>query len=165
HPLLTLTTAGLTYRFMAGRLRSIAMLSFAAGVTARVAAVALLGTPGTIVVGSLASDETPVLLMLTAGLLAVADARPAARRCGAMVGLLAAAACGAKLPAVGMAAAPLGIVMLFRIAPRHWRVAIAAGTLAGLIVLMPYLLRNQLAAGNAVFPFASSIFGHGHWSP
>lgn len=165
HALLTLTTAGLAYRFMAGRLRSIAMLSYAAGVTASVAAVMLLGTPWTIVVGSLAYNEMPVLLMLTAGLLAIADARLAAWRCGAIVGLLAAAACGAKLTAVGMAAAPLGIVMLFRIAPRHWPVAIAAGTLAGLIVLMPYLLRNQLAAGNPVFPFASSIFGHGHWSP
>jgi hypothetical protein len=85
-------------------------------------------------------------------------------RTGAAIGILAAAACGAKLTAFGFVALPLGALMLWSVPPRRWTGAIAAGALAGSIVLAPYLLSNAAAAGNPVFPFATGVFGTGHWT-
>ena len=128
------------------------------------AAIILLGTPWVIVVGSLGYNEMPTLLMLAGGWLSVQEKSigPIAR--GAILGLLAGAACGSKLTSIGMVAVPLGVLAVMATQPRHWlRIALAACVM-GLIVLSPYLLRNQLAAGNPVFPFATDLFGSAHWT-
>ena len=40
---------------------------------------------------------------------------------------------------------------------------IGAGILAGIATIAPWLIRNWAACGNPVFPFASRLFGTGHW--
>lgn len=143
-----------------------------------VAASAMLATPWLIVAGSLAYNEMAVLLMLAAGGLAATDAAiPIARRM-AIVGFLAGVACGAKLTAVGFAAAPLGAVIVVnliaeardvdsrfsRVAQRLCR-GCALLVLCAATALLPYLIRNAAHAGNPVFPFATEILGTAHWTP
>ncbi|MAJ47748.1 MAG: hypothetical protein CBC35_10865 [Planctomycetes bacterium TMED75] len=131
-----------------------------------------LGVPWLIVVGSLAYNEMAASLMgATAMLLLVPRTQePRVSNSGGLAavgitaGLLAATACGAKLTAFGFIALPIGYLMLRRLQPRGWRIAVPLGLLAGAVVLAPWWIRNMLATGNPVFPFASGLFGNGHFS-
>ena len=131
-----------------------------------------LGVPWLIVVGSLAYNEMAASLMgATAMLLLVPRTQePRVTDSGALaavgitVGLLAATACAAKLTAFGFIALPIGYLMLRRLDPRGWRIAVPLGLVAGAVVLAPWWIRNMLATGNPVFPFASGLFGTGHFS-
>ena len=131
------------------------------------AAVVVLGTPWVIVAGSLAYNEMAVALLLAGGLLLVVDetAGDAVVRRGVAIGLLAGAACGAKLTAIGFTALPLGVWLVFRPQParRLLPTALAASAVA-LIMLLPYLISNWIETGNPVFPFATAILGTGHWT-
>lgn len=158
HASMALVTAWLVWRFVA---------TWAGGTSreaASVAAVVLIGTPWVIVAGSLAYNEMATALMLTAGLLVFQNPTLLPTKRGTVMGIFAAAACGAKLTAAGFVAAPLGVALLLAMPARQWSRAIAAGSLAGLIVLAPYLIGNAAASGNPVFPFATSAFGAGHWT-
>ncbi len=127
--------------------------------------VLLLGTPWVIVTGSLAYNELFTMLMLAAGMMVLLDERITPARLGIVIGLLAGAACGAKLTSVGFVAVPLGVAMIAtRLRTRLATICIA-GALAGLAVLLPWLARNFFASGNPVFPFMTGLFGAAHWSP
>jgi hypothetical protein len=129
-----------------------------------VAFAVFLGTPWTVVVGSLGYNEAAVALMLATGLLVIrADAAHFAVR-GALVGLLAGTACGAKLTGVGLVAAPLALLLAWSLAPRRWPAALAAAAVAGTVALAPWLIANSLRTGNPVFPFLTEMLGHGHWT-
>jgi hypothetical protein len=129
-----------------------------------VGAVAYLGTPWTVVVGSLAYNDGVVALLLAGGFLLVRPLRgDASWRTPAALGLVAGAACGAKLSAVGFVAVPAALVAV-ACAPRRKVVAIATFALAAAIPLVPWLARNALATGNPVFPFATGLFGTGWWT-
>jgi 4-amino-4-deoxy-L-arabinose transferase-like glycosyltransferase len=131
---------------------------------AAASAVVVLGTPWVIVVGSLGYNEMAVTLLLATGLLVVAQEDLEPWRAGAAVGVLSAAACGAKLTAVGFVAAPLGLLLLLNVPPKRWGRVIAAGGCAAVVFLLPYLLRNWAHVGNPVFPFAAGGLGLGHWT-
>jgi hypothetical protein len=117
-----------------------------------------------VVVGSLAYNEMATAFMLATGLLVVQGAT-ASWRSGAALGLLAAAACGAKLTAIGFVALPLAIVMLMAAPPRRWLPLAATAGIVALAGLLPWLVRNALHAGNPLFPFASGLLGEAHWTP
>lgn len=155
HAAMALITAMLAYRFAA---------QFGGPVAGAIAACILLSTPWIIVVGSLGYNEMAVTMMLMAGLLVISQASLDPWRKGAAIGLLAGAACGAKLTATGMVALPLGVLLLLNVPRQRWLGMIAASAIAGVIGLMPFLIRNQLHSGNPVFPFASGVFGPGNWS-
>jgi len=158
HALLTLLTAMIVAR-LAHRLGG--------PPAAALAAVAVLGTPWVIVAGSLAYNEMAVALLLAGGLFLAADetAGDSAMRRGVAIGLLAGAACGAKLTAIGFAALPLGVLLLLRLRPaRRVIPAALAASAAAFIMLLPYLISNWIETGNPVFPFATAIFGTGHWT-
>jgi hypothetical protein len=122
----------------------------------------VLVTPWVVVVGSLAYNELATSLMLATGLLVLLE-EPDARRAAA-IGVLAAAACGAKLTAAGFVAAPLGALLLWRAPRARWLSVVGAAAAAGTVVLLPYLLGNLLVLGNPLFPLASRWLGHAHWS-
>lgn len=128
-----------------------------------IAVAIALGTPWVIVVGSLAYNEMAVVLMLAAGVLTLTNDSISPGCRGGLIGLFAAAACAAKLIALGLAAVPLAALLMTTIPLRAWSKAIAFGAIAGFIVLLPYLLRNWIFAGNPLFPFATGLFGLGHW--
>jgi len=144
-----------------GRLIQSLLISEAAGAIAMVLA---LGTPWTIVVGSLAYNEMFVVLFLACSGLIAAEQTHCARKRGFAIGLLAGAAVGAKLTAAGFVALPLGAMMLVTL-PLRQCVTIAMFAAASCTaMLLPYLMRNGIAAGNPVFPFATDVFGQAHWT-
>lgn len=128
------------------------------------AAALFLVTPWSVVVGSLAYNEMPVNLMLAAGLIAAMDDRISPSRRGVIIGIVSAAATGAKLTSIGFVAAPLGMVLLMRTSLRAWLPTMSLAAAAGAIGLLPYLIRNLAHDGNPVFPFATSWLGAAHWS-
>ncbi|MHC4218136.1 MAG: hypothetical protein ACYSU7_06725 [Planctomycetota bacterium] len=128
------------------------------------AAAIVLGTPWTIVAGSLGYNEMAVAFLLATGLLVLEQGPPDTARRGAALGLLAAAACGAKLTAVGFVAVPLALLLLAAVPPKRWLAPVAAAGAAAVFCLLPFLLRNWIHAGNPVFPFATGWFGLGHWT-
>lgn len=152
--------------------------SLAAGV----AAVVVLATPWTIVVGSLAYNDMAVCLFLAAALRllapppdGVACTRAASLRLGAALGVLVGAAAGAKLTAAGFAVLPVAAVVLLTrgrgasdaTSTSDWTSALrtlAAMALLSAVVLAPWLIRNAATVDNPVFPFATTLFGSGPWS-
>jgi len=161
HAALTLTVAVSAGLFVAARLRENGAPA-SAGLAGTVAAAAILCVPYTVVDGSMANVEMGMIALLTLGLIACRSRglSPAAR--GTIVGWLAGVAAGVKLTGVFMVGAPLALLLFLRRGER--RALLPAGAL-GLVALLPYFLRNGLNSGNPVFPFASRIFGLGHWRP
>ncbi len=144
-----------------GRLVTRCTASEAAGA---IAAVIVLGTPWTIVVGSLAYNEMFVLLFLACALgLVISDAGCVRKRAFA-IGILAGSAIGAKLTAIGFVVAPLAIAVIALHPPRRWITTGVVAATACVVILLPYLIRNGLAVGNPVFPFATQFFGEAHWT-
>jgi hypothetical protein len=134
------------------------------GLAGAIAAVTFLGTPWVIVVGSLAYNEMATLMMLAGGLLLLAQPERWTIGRAAALGLLAGAACGAKLTALGFVALPLLVLAFAKAPPRPRIIDALAGVVAGTIALLPYLIGNWAAAGNPVFPFAAELFGTAHWT-
>ncbi len=131
-------------------------------------AIVFLATPWTTVVGSLAyNDMLPCLGLATGWLLLLrALEEDGARldwRSAAALALVAAAAFGAKPSALILAALPLLTLTIIHAGPRALRLAPLVLGVA-LVVLAPWLVRNQLAYGSPFFPFLSGVFGSGPWS-
>lgn len=158
--------------------RLVSVLAERAGAGPRIAtfsgiagAALFLATPWTVVVGSMAYNELAMLAMMAGALLAAADGglRPWPR--GIVVGGLVGIACSAKPTALLLVGPAAGIALLTLPAerdaerPRARLAAIAAGTIAGIVAIAPWLMRNALASGgNPVFPFASRLLGQDHWT-
>lgn len=136
----------------------------------------VLAVPWVIVTGSLAYNEQLVNMCFAGALLLVvlssdrlmpsgrAAVRAGAVCLGVMVGLLLGVATGAK-PTAFFMAVPTVLVAL--VASRGWRelvVVCGAAGVAGMLVLMPWLVRNWVEIGNPVFPYATGLFGTGHWT-
>jgi 4-amino-4-deoxy-L-arabinose transferase-like glycosyltransferase len=135
----------------------------------RIAGAATLVTPWMVVTGSLAYNDTAVVLFLAGAMLAAADDRLLPWVRGGLVGLLVGAACGAKPTALFMAGVPSGILLLVFLPRRAWMPTFSAGALVGALMLAPWMIRNAGATGNPVFPFAAGLFanesgGTGHWT-
>jgi hypothetical protein len=131
----------------------------------------LLLTPWTIVTGSMAYNEMALLAFFAAALLAASDPQLSSARRSVLCGLLIGAASSVKPTALLFCGLPAAVFLLFHVitpSPQHLTKRLAAltvpGTLAGLAVLAPWLIRNYAAAHNPVFPFAADLLGHGHWT-
>lgn len=124
---------------------------------------ALLGIPWVVVTGSLAyNDMAAVLLLATAMMAWTCAPATGGARAGVAVGLALGAAVGSKPTAAGMAVLPfLAWCVVDRSGPgmrAHVRGAAAAAAV-GFAVLLPWLVRNALALGAPVFPFAGRADG------
>jgi hypothetical protein len=126
-------------------------------------------TPWTVVVGTIAYNEMAVIALCAGGVLVASERgiRPLQR--GALCGLLVGVAAGAK-PSAALMAAPLVGVMLLGLEPlKHWRGLVIGGLIAGVLSVLPWLIRNAVACGNPIFPFGTDILGTGvfgtaHWT-
>jgi 4-amino-4-deoxy-L-arabinose transferase-like glycosyltransferase len=129
----------------------------------------VLLTPWTIVTGSMAYNEMPLVAMLAASLIAAAETGLSPWKRGLLAGLLVGAAASVKPTGLLFAGVPAAIVLLGLSRVREWVGIVLSGCAAGLIVLLPWLIRNHEASGNPVFPFAASLFsnelgGTGAWT-
>lgn len=158
-----------------------ACLSPAIGLIPALAGIIVLSTPWTIVVGSLAYNEMAMIALGAGAFLVACESGLSRLSCGAIVGALIGVACGAKPTALLMFTAPVSLLLIAAayIHVRQQRrnsamfirvvttsmTTFAAAAVAGMIMLLPWLIRNALHGGNPVFPFLTSIFGHAHWTP
>ena len=140
---------------------AVALVPVRIGPLGRWLAVALfLGTPWTIVCGSLAYNDAGVLLF---GALALTFALgPRGNTTNLIVGVLLGLALGCKLTAVLAVILPIIALLLIT---RGWRsAAIAAGLT--LLLFLPWAARAAAASGgNPIFPLAASILPHDGWMP
>lgn len=149
-----------------------------AGDAARpIAGLVLLSLPWALVTGSLAYNDLAPCLFLAGAWLVIergagghdaVDApsrasRPLDMRHAAALALLAAAAVGAKPTAFLFVALPLLAIVILRRGARVLRLAPLVVAVA-LAVLSPWLVRNLVAYGNPLFPFAHGVFGNGPWT-
>jgi hypothetical protein len=152
-------------------------LALAVGADARGARTAsalsgglVLCTPWSVVVGSMAYNEMGVVMIGAGALLSACRRGPAGepRRTviarGAAVGALVGVACLIKPTALLFVGIPAGVMLLRFGRLRDWGTLALSGSIAGLLVLAPWLIRNAVLTGNPVFPIATSVFGTGHWT-
>ena len=132
--------------------------------TAALGGVLLLATPWVIVVGSLAYDESAVILTLAAMLLLLLGEKELDFSGGVVLGVLAGGACLAKLSSGLLVILPLAVGCLFLLKRGRWLSVGASAAVAALLILCPWLLRNAIWTGNPVFPFFSTLLGSGDWS-
>lgn len=147
-------------------------------VCAALGAGVCLSTPWLIVTGSLAYNELAMLALLAgAALIAIESDQhnesqtpttvsrslsPWAR--GIVAGWIVGIACSVKPTALLFGAPMIGLLLLAFQPRTRWLPIIVGGSVAGLLAMAPWLLRNELATGNPVFPFAAKLFGTGHWT-
>jgi len=162
HVIVTIAAAGFVGAFVRDEIES---RDAPGGRASGALATALvLGTPWVVVVGSLAYNEMFVALMLITALLVIHERSDPCLRRGLAVGLLAGAACGAKLTAAGFVVVPFLATILFTLRPKKWAAVLAGNAIGGAIILAPYFIRNAAYTGNPMFPFLPELFGHAHWT-
>lgn len=133
---------------------------------ARVGALcAMLATPWTIVVGSLAYSESGILLAFAAILNVVARESVSRLWGGLMLGVLVAVVVGSKASSI-ILVVPAVLAWWALGNDRdlmNWK-SIAWSALALTIGLAPWLARNWYYTGAPFFPLASNLLGLGWWS-
>ncbi len=130
----------------------------------RVAIALSLGTPWLIVVGTLAYNEIAVVLLGAAALCMAMRSDIAAWKRAIVCGFIVGGACSCKPTALFLLAPSVGIVLLACSARKHWVMATIGCVVVGGLTITPWLIRNELSAGNPVFPQMAGVFGNGHWS-
>jgi hypothetical protein len=128
------------------------------------AALLVLCTPWTLVVGSLAYNDGAVLLYGVLGicLACVATRWPEWLTLGVLLGL----AVGTKMTAGVMVAVPVAAILLGR---RNFR-QLAVVTFTAVLLYSPWMARSMVAThtshgiGNPIFPIFTGTLGRGHWS-
>jgi hypothetical protein len=137
---------------------------------ARLAKIAVLATPWVVVTGSLAYDEAMVMLAAAAAaalVLRIGDASPSPAqdlRSGVVLGLVLAVAVLAKASSGVLVVLPIAAMTAVFLPVRRWPAIAAATAIGGGLACLPWLVRNEAWTGNPVFPFATGLFGSGHWS-
>lgn len=136
----------------------------------------LISIPWIIITGSMAYNELPTLILFIAALSIIFNAiqhssdskpKPFTFISAIITGFLLGIACGAKLTSIGMIVIPTIIILLIYIPKNklaNYFIILSGIALGAAIALAPYLIRNTIYTANPVFPFASSIFGSGHWT-
>lgn len=123
-----------------------------------------LSTPWLLVVGTLAYNEIAVVLLGACALLAAMHTETPAWKRGVLCGLIVGGACSCKPTALFLLAPSVGIVLLACSARRQWIPVTLVCCVVGALTIAPWLIRNELATGNPVFPQMAGVFGLGHWS-
>ncbi len=132
----------------------------------RFSGILLATTPILLFLGWLAMVELAMICALTVALLWLREwVRDQSYRSAICIGLMVGFACAVKYLSVLFVAGPLLAVML-AYSLRSWRRAAQVAIASSLTVLLfsPWLIRNVVHTGNAVFPLATQTLGRGHWS-
>ncbi|MCB9837594.1 MAG: hypothetical protein H6808_12800, partial [Phycisphaera sp.] len=135
-----------------------------AAVFAPIAGALTIATPWAVVTGSMAYNEMAVLALFASALVAAMSGELSPIRRGLIVGVLVGAACGCKPTALLFCAPACGLAMVWDRPRKTWAVLTLGACAGGLVMLLPWLVRNWMAGGNPVFPQLSGVFGSAHWS-
>jgi len=127
-------------------------------------ASAFLCVPWVVVVGSMAYNELALCALFAGAMLVAFDRGIMTTGRALLVGWLVGVACGVKPTALLLATPAAGLGLLWFSPARHWLRITALACVAGLLALLPWMMRNWLVGGNPVFPYASSVFGQAHWA-
>jgi 4-amino-4-deoxy-L-arabinose transferase-like glycosyltransferase len=146
----------------------------AGGVAGIGVAALFLSVPWVTITGSMAYNEMGVLAFGAVALLVLFSKHGSTRGGAVAIGLLAGAATLCKLTAGVMVALPVGLILLVgwqrqdqvpSEKKKSYNMQLAAiAAFIGVLTLSPYLVRNYVATGNPVFPFAADVLGAGHWN-
>lgn len=136
----------------------------APNVSGALAGAILLAAPWSVVTGSMAYNEMGVIALFSAAIVASLEHKVRPMRRGLVSGVLIGAACGCKPTALLFAAPVVGLTLIWSTDRRLWFRLIWPACAGGLIMLLPWLVRNTMAGGNPVFPQLTGIFGSAHWS-
>jgi len=125
-------------------------------------------TPWIVVVGSLSYNEIGVLILAICAIAVVIEESRSRSFRAISAALITAGACCMKPTSLFMLA-PAIAVLLFSIEStkfdlKLWIKPILLGTLTGLVILLPWFIRNEIASSNPVFPQLASLFGNGSWT-
>ena len=123
-----------------------------------------LGTPWLIVVGSLAYNEMGVVLLGVCALTGAIETELSPRTRAIIVALIVGGACSCKPTALFLLAPTVAVALFLSMPKRNWLSTIALGSIVGALTIAPWLIRNELAAGNPVFPQLAGLFGNGPWT-
>ncbi|GAB5496491.1 MAG: hypothetical protein Phyf2KO_15710 [Phycisphaerales bacterium] len=124
----------------------------------------VLAAPWSVVTGSMAYNEMAVIALFAAAMVGALEHRVRPIRRGLVAGVLVGAACGCKPTALLFAAPVVGLTLIWSTDRRLWFRLIWPACAGGLVMLMPWLIRNAMAGGNPVFPQLTGLFGTSHWS-
>jgi len=163
--------AGATAGVVASLAKDIAAAANVAGegmigrIAGTAAGAVVLCVPWSVVVGSLAYNETAVMMCLAAAMLAAVDSGLSVRARGLLCGVLVGVACGSKPTAMFLAAPVVALLLAVRVPRREWLKLAVWGVIAGSVAFIPPLVRNAIAShGNPIFPAVTGLFGLGHWT-
>lgn len=134
-----------------------------ADVAGWVAGALVLTTPWMVVVGTISYNESAVVLLTMCGVGIALETGWSMMRRAVGTALVMGVACSCKPTALFLACPVVGVVLLAMVPIKAWWRVCLVGGVVGVVVLLPWLVRNELAAGNPVFPMMSGVFGEGHW--
>ncbi|MFI4872808.1 MAG: hypothetical protein ACIARQ_13415 [Phycisphaerales bacterium JB061] len=129
-----------------------------------IAGAIVIATPWSVVTGSMAYNEMGVVAFFAAALVIAFEHRLKPSRRGLVAGLLVGAACGCKPTALLFVAPAVGLTLVWVAPRRFWLTLTWTACVGGLVMLLPWLIRNSMAGGNPVFPQLSGVFGSAHWT-
>lgn len=135
-----------------------------ANIAGRIGTALAFGTPWLMVVGTLAYNEIAVVLLGSSALIVAMRSDIETWKRAILCGFIVGGACSCKPTALFMLAPSVGIVLLACSPRKHWIVATLGCVVVGAMTIAPWLIRNELATGNPVFPQMHAFFGDGHWS-
>ena len=135
-----------------------------ARVVSAVAGGLVLSTPWVIVLGSMAYNEMGMMAIGSGAMLAACRRSPRPSVQTALVGALVGVACCVKPTALLFVGIPAGVLLLRFQSWRWWSNIVVVGSVAGVLAMSPWLVRNAVMTGNPVFPLATEVFGTGHWT-
>ncbi len=127
-------------------------------------AAMIMLTPWIMVIGTISYNESGVIALASGALVVAArkDLKPSVR--GLLAGILVGAACSSKMTTIFFVAPSIAVILFASTPKKSWFTLIWIGSLTGIAMISPWMIRNMVSTGNPVFPHASSIFGSGHWS-
>ncbi|MBL8761563.1 MAG: hypothetical protein JNL50_09700 [Phycisphaerae bacterium] len=124
----------------------------------------LISIPWVVVVGSLAYNEMPLLLLLIGAISCAADNADGSLKRAAICAWLVGIAVSVKPTAIMLAAPGAGITLLVFTPWKRWPAVLLVGAVVGAVSLLPWMARNFHAAGNPVFPALADYFTSGPWT-
>lgn len=166
HAALTLLTAAALALIPVGRCAKGDEPPFLLATGRAIAVLVFLGTPWTLVTGSLAYNEAGMLLF---GTLALGVAWSSAGRGvapGVLLGLLLGLAVGCKMTAGVFFALPVALLYLVRAGLDAGPLRqLAVATMVAVAVYSPWAIRAATySGGNPLFPIATSVLPRDHWT-